>query len=219
MGNRLSKGKELLKNYDLFIFDWDGTLSEMQGVLRLNESLKRALRTWDRKAKIKAIEARPQADLARAIRVEETKNELIGKAFEALGTIYRPRLHRGVTELLSLLKKRGKKVAILSNGNSARLSRELEKTHIRKYFDIVVSAKDIGATKPDPRGIRAIASSLGARPSRTIYFGDMIDDVLTADLAKADACAISNGFDSHSKLRSAGPKYLFHSIQQLLSEM
>ena len=215
----MKNGKVLLRNYDLFIFDWDGTLCEMRTVLRANENLKRALKTWNREARIKEMESRPRNRLKRDIQIEETKNELLAILFESFAHLYRPRLHRNAMELLMLLKKRRKKVAILSNGNSSRLSKDLDKMGIRKYFDLVVSAKDIGATKPDPRGIRIIISKLKATPSRTLYFGDMIDDILTADLAKVDSCAVSNGFDSHAKLKSAKPTYLFESVEGIFSQM
>jgi HAD superfamily hydrolase (TIGR01509 family) len=208
----------MLKNYDLFIFDWDGTLSEMHAVLRANEWLKRALGTWRRRANTRDIEA-DRGNLKRAIEVEETKNEMLAAIFEALSAFYRPRLHRDVASLLVLLKRRGKKVAMLSNGEGGRISNELKKMGIRKYFDIVVSAKDLGLIKPDPRGVRLITSRMKARPSRTLYLGDMIDDVLTADLAGVGSCAVSDGFDSHAKLKSAEPKYLFRSIEEMFLQM
>jgi HAD superfamily hydrolase (TIGR01549 family) len=208
----------MLKNYDLFIFDWDGTLSEMQAVLRGNESFKRLLKTWNKSARIKEMEAN-RRELKKEIEIEESKNRLLAAIFEVLTALYRPRLHRNALELLMLLKMSHKKVAILSNGNGNRLSKELEKMKIKKYFDLVVSAKDIGAVKPDPRGIKVIITRMKARSSRTIFFGDMIDDILTADLAKVDSCALSDGFDSHSKLKSANPTYLFRSVEELYLTM
>jgi phosphoglycolate phosphatase len=208
----------LLRNHDLFIFDWDGTLSEMQSVLRLNESLKRVLHTWNRKAKIDEIEANRKG-LKRAIEVEQTKNEFLAIVFEAAAVLYRPRMHRNAIDLVRLLKQRGKKVAILSNGNGSRLVKELEKMGVRKEFDLVVSAKDIGAIKPDPRGLSLVASKLRIPKGRAVYIGDMIDDVLTADLAGVDSCAVSDGFDSHAKLKSASPKYLFGSISELYTSL
>ena len=214
----MGKGGELLGKYDLFIFDWDGTLSEMQAVLRINEALKRALGTWKKGSRLREIEA-DRRGLKREIGVEETKNELLAVIFELLARAYRPRLHRDAVELLRFLKKRNKKVAMLSNGNGSRISGELRRMGIRDYFDIVVSAKDLGAIKPDPRGLKLIAKRMKARPSRTLYLGDMIDDIMTADLARVDSCALSNGFDSHAKLKSAGPTYLFRSLEELLQEL
>jgi HAD superfamily hydrolase (TIGR01509 family) len=215
----LDDGKILLKKYDLFIFDWDGTLSEMHSVLKANEWIKRKLRTWDRAARIKEMESRRKEVLRREIRIEETKNVFLATVFEVLAIFYRPRLHRDTTELLALLKRMGKNVAILSNGNSSRLSKELERMGIGKYFDLVVSAKDIGAVKPDPRGIKVIVARMKTRPSRTLFLGDMIDDILTADLAGVDSCAVSDGFDSHEKLKSAGPRYIFRSVEEMFAQM
>ncbi len=209
---------ELLRNYDLFIFDWDGTLCEMQAVLRANEWFKRRLHTWNRSAKIKEMEANKK-DLKRAVEIEESKNEVLVWLFELLSVLYKPRLHRDVIALVKLLRKRHKKIAILSNGNSSRLTKELERTGLSWHFDVVMSAADIGAMKPDPRGVKVICSRMGVKLSRALYLGDMIDDILTADLAKVDACAISDGFDSHAKLKSAGPKYLFKSMSELYSKL
>ncbi len=214
----MDDGRELLRNYDLFIFDWDGTLCEMQIVLKANEWLKRRLHTWNKDTKIKEIEANRKM-LKRVVEINETKNEIMVWVFEALTFFYRPRLHRNVIELVQLLKKRGKRIAILSNGNSSRLTKELEKTGLSWAFNIVTSAKDIGALKPDPRGIRSIAATLHVKPSKVIYFGDMIDDILTADLAKVDSCAVADGFDSYSKLKSAGPSYIFRSMEEIYRSM
>jgi HAD superfamily hydrolase (TIGR01549 family) len=214
----LATGKELLKDYDLFIFDWDGTLCEMQVVLRANEWFKRRIHTWNRESKIKEVELN-RKQLKRAVEIDETKNEILVSVFEALTLFYKPRLHRNTIELLKLLKKRGKKIAILSNGNSSRLTKELEKTGLSWVFDVVMSAKDSGVMKPDPRGIKIIGSKLKVNTSRILYFGDMIDDVLTADLAKVDSCALANGFDSHTKLKSVHPTYLFKSVEELYNQI
>lgn len=207
-----------LGSYDLFVFDWDGTICEMHSILRLNEMVNRALHTWNRESRIKEIESN-RKELKREVEIEQTKNGMLAAIFEIVAVFYRPRLHRNSIELIRLLKKRGKKVAILSNGNGGRLSKELGKMGIRKEFDLVVSAKDIGAIKPDPRGLKLVASRLRTPKSRTLYIGDMIDDVLTADLAGVDSCAVSDGFDSHAKLESAGPKYLFRSLAEFYASI
>ncbi|MDE1865896.1 MAG: HAD family hydrolase [Candidatus Micrarchaeota archaeon] len=207
-----------LNRYDLFIFDWDGTLCEMHSLLRLNEWIKRRLHTWNRTAKIKEIEAN-RKNLKSAIEIEQTKNEFLAIIFEAAAVFYKPRLHRNAVDLITLLRKKGKRVAILSNGNGGRLSKELGRMGIRDKFNLVVSAKDIGAIKPDPRGLNVVISRLRAKKSRTLYIGDMIDDVLTADLAGIDSCAVSNGFDSHEKLRSAGPTYLLRGLAEFYTKI
>ena len=153
--------------------------------------------------------------LMHKIAVEETKNNTLATLLDIFLILYKPRLHNGVIDVLRFLRKRGKKIALYSNSRGIRLSKELASLGISDMFDLVVSAKDIGTVKPDPKGLRLVMHKLATEPSRTLYIGDMVDDILTADLAKSGSCAVSCGFDSHHKLKSANPDYLFTSIIDL----
>ena len=92
---------------------------------------------------------------------------------------------------------------------------ELSYLKIADYFDVIVSANDIKAMKPNPTGIKAILHFFKAKPGSAIYIGDMVDDIITAKLAKVTSCAVADGFDSHHKLKSIKPDYLFDGIESL----
>jgi pyrophosphatase PpaX len=207
-------GRDLLDRFDAFIFDWDGTLNSMRILLRANEKLKRALHAWNRDEAIKRIESN-RAQLRQKVAIEEEKNIAEAFLFDAFLLFSRPRLHNGTIEVLSLLKKNRKKVAIFSNASRYRITKELRMAGIETMFDLVASAKDTGTAKPDPTGLRGTVRMLHSNPERTLYIGDMVDDVLTADLAKVHSCAVSSGFDSHHTLASTNPDYLFRSIIEL----
>lgn len=209
-----SKNKGLLGRYDLFIFDWDGTLSSMRVLLRANESLKRALHIWNKDSSIKDLSTMNH-DLKERIRGEERRNDILTFLFDVFLNFSRPKLHNDSVKMLKIMRGRGKKTAVFSNSGGRRLATEIHYLGISKYFDAVVSAKELKAVKPNPTGIRLILKRLKVSPGRCLYIGDMTDDVIAAKLAHVHSCAVSNGFDSYHRLRSARPDHIFRSIEEM----
>jgi HAD superfamily hydrolase (TIGR01549 family) len=212
---RNDQSQHLLDKFDVFIFDWDGTLNNLRIITKLNETVKRALGIWNKDSSIKDFRSM-EYDLKHKVQTEEMyKNRILSVIAELLLVLSKPRLHNDTLELLKTLKAKGKHVAVLSNARSYRLLSELSYLKVAKYFDVIVSANEIKAMKPNPTGIKAILHSLKAKPSSAIYIGDMVDDVIAAKLAKVTSCAVADGFDSHHKLKSVKPDYMFDGIESL----
>ncbi|MDE1871262.1 MAG: HAD family hydrolase [Candidatus Micrarchaeota archaeon] len=206
--------KKKLMDHDLFVFDWDGTLNSMRLTMRVNEAVKRALHIWNKDSKIKDFR-HVDYDLKRRLKEEEMKNDIMTNLFDIFLNLSRPKLHNDSMRLIRKLRGRGKKTAIFSNGRGSRVIRELRILNMMDSFDVIVSARDLHALKPNPTGLKAILNTTKVRPGRCIYIGDMVDDVITAKLANVHSCAVSCGFDSQHRLSSIKPDYLFRSIEDL----
>ncbi len=204
----------LIRDYDLFVFDWDGTLNSMRITMRINESIKRALGIWNTDSRIKDFK-RVDYDLKKKLKGEEWKNDFMTYLFDFLLNISRPRLHNDSIKLLKYLHKRGKKIAIFSNGRSHRIVRELRILGIVDYFDSIVSARDLNTLKPNPSGLKAILHSTRVKPERCLYIGDMVDDIISAKLAHVHSCGVAGGFDSYHRLNSIHPDSLFNGIEDM----
>ncbi|HUY69990.1 MAG TPA: HAD-IA family hydrolase [Candidatus Baltobacteraceae bacterium] len=203
----------LLNKYDAFIFDWDGTLNGMRFALRLNESVKHAFKMWNKDSAMKDF-GKMNIDLRKKrLSGEVRKNSILVPLAEIPFYMSRPRLQSGTVGLLKRLKKADKYMAIVSNGNEHRLMRELELLGISDYFDIISSAKSLKAMKPNPSGIMAVVKTLGVGSRRSVYIGDMVDDVISAKLAHVASCAIADGFDSYHRLKGMKPDYIFKTIE------
>jgi HAD superfamily hydrolase (TIGR01509 family) len=148
-------------------------------------------------------------------RNEEYKNGIMAFLADLLMVFSKPVLHKSTMKLLKELRRRGKKIAILSNERSYRLMSEITYLGIEDYFDVIVSAKHIMAMKPNPTGLKAILHSLKVKPGRAIFVGDMVDDILAAKLAGVTSCAVADGFDSRHKLKSMKPDYIFNGVEGL----
>ena len=203
-----------IEDCQLFIFDWDGTLNSMRVTMRLNEAVKRALGRWNKDSDIKEFDA-SAFDLKRRLNSEEAKNNVETFLFEIFLNFSRPKLHNNSIELLKELKKRKKKIALFTNGRSSRIIREIKYLGIEKYFDSIISARDIDTLKPNPTGLKLILKELNVRPENAVYMGDMVDDIITARLANMKACGIASGFDSYHTLKSTKPDFLFRDIEEL----
>lgn len=204
----------MLNKYDAFVFDWDGTLNNLRFTVWLNEKLKRALGIWNKDSSIKKIDINSH-DIKRKIKAGNIEYDIAMPLVDVLMFFSKPKLHNDTRELLEALKKHRKKIAIFSNGRSSRLIRELSYAGIADYFDVIVSGMDIKAMKPNPTGLKVIIKTLGVRPERTLYIGDMTDDIIVAKLNKAHSCAIANGLDSRHTLKSMKPDYIFDNIEGL----
>lgn len=197
----------LIDRYSLFIFDWDGTLSTSTSIVKL-------ARLITRRYSVSHITV--NSDRYRVERMPKFKDERTGRlyslAYWIYSIIYKPKLKPGVLELLKLLKKKGKKIAIFSDSNRFRLAIEVNRLGVMDYADFVLSADSIKKLKPNPTGLITIVKQFGYRKGRCIYVGDMASDVFTARFAGLKACAVADGVDSYGLLKRVGADYITRSI-------
>lgn len=66
-----SKKPNLSDRFDVFVFDYDGTLNDLRIVTRLNETAKRALGLWNRDSTIKDFKS---MDYNLRYRIEDRKS-------------------------------------------------------------------------------------------------------------------------------------------------
>jgi HAD superfamily hydrolase (TIGR01509 family) len=204
----------LAQKYKLFVFDWDGTLLYLRLPLAVNEAIKRALRLWNVSAPKKLVDMR-KSYKSGAMSEEKMKNHALVFVTDLIFMLSKPRLHNDTMKVLEALRKQHKQVALFSNAGRYRLTKELEYLGIKDYFKVVVSARDFHTTKPDPAGLKAILNTMNIAPGDAIYFGDMVDDIVAANILRVHTCGVADGFDSYHTLKSAKPEYLFRSMEAL----
>ena len=204
-----------LQNYDLFIFDWDGTLSTSTFIVRVSNLLRKRYRKEHMMQHKEEYESRA----AKNILITEERNRIISMVYNLYSTFVMPRLKPGAMETLKALRKKGKKVAIFSDSQSYRLLMETRKLGIIDNADFILSASSIGYYKPDPTGLMLIADRYKVKKARVLYVGDMPSDIMTAKFAGMDSCGLADGLSPYSSLKEASPKYLFRSIRAMLEEI
>jgi FMN phosphatase YigB (HAD superfamily) len=202
-----------LSDYELYIFDFDGTLSMPSLLVRLT-------RYFKKRYDIDFI--KKHEDLFNKkleLNDEELKVESEERFYSSLYNLYsfffKPSIKDGSEDLLKMLKERKKKIALFSDGKEYRIRSELAKLRLEEYFDILISADSINIFKPNPTPLLLITKKLKVPKEKSIYIGDMPVDVFTAKFARISSCAVADGLASKEMLKKAEPDFLFDNIKAL----
>ncbi|MDE1850204.1 MAG: HAD-IA family hydrolase [Candidatus Micrarchaeota archaeon] len=201
----------LLRDFDLFIFDWDGTLSTSTLVVRLSHFLKR--RYNPNYIRAHPEEFRQPKKINGALDAGEAKT--LDFVYDIYSFFARPKLREGTIELLEGLRANKKTIALFSDGAQGRLNRELRRLGVEKYFDIIVSAETIRAYKPNPTGVELVIKKTKGTKKKSLYIGDMAIDIFMARFAGVRVCVVGKGLDPYSKLSACKPDYIFESTEAL----
>lgn len=106
--------------------------------------------------------------------------------------------------LLKLLRKKGYKVALLSNTTYVSGSKIL-KSSLRKHIDKFFFSYDIGCIKPDPKCFKKILSYFKVKPKETLMIGNTYeDDYLAAKKVGLNAIHFKNGRQVQRELKKMG---------------
>ncbi|MGE0573117.1 MAG: haloacid dehalogenase type II [Reyranella sp.] len=74
-----------------------------------------------------------------------------------------------VPATLETLRRAGKRLAILSNGNPAMLAPMVEASGLSDRFEAVLSVDEAGVFKPDPRVYRLVEARSGVKPAHVCF--------------------------------------------------
>lgn len=113
---------------------------------------------------------------------------------------YRVKPYDGMPELLAELKKRGMKLAVLSNKPYEATQKLIPQYFGEGTFDIIMGLKDGMKKKPDPEGAYQIAKKFGIETSEIMYFGDTNVDMQTGKNAGMLTVGVLWGFRTRKEL-------------------
>ena len=111
------------------------------------------------------------------------------------------RLFEGVPEMLSLLRARGYRLGLLTNGLSELQWEKIRALDLEPRLDVVVVADDVGCSKPDRRAFAALLDRLGARAEDTLFVGDSYD----ADIVGAHGAGMQTAWVAPDGVDCPGP--------------
>jgi len=115
-------------------------------------------------------------------------------------------------EVLEYLSKKYT-LHIISNGFNEVQYPKLEKCHIAKYFDKVITSESSGFHKPCPEAFGYSLSSANAKKEESIMIGDDLEiDIIGAKKFGIDQVY----FNSHGKPHKAKPTYEIQSLLELM---
>lgn len=202
-----------MKNYDVCIFDLDGTLVNSLADLAncTNEALYlHDLPTHSYKAYKQFVGNGIKNLIIKAMGDKYENAELFTSVSKAFNMLYNEKCmeetlpYPGVTELVDNLKDQGVKVCVLSNKADDFAKRIVSGLFAENTFDICIGKKPDCPAKPDPSAVFEILDELNCPKSRCLYIGDSNVDMQTAQNAGVDSCGVEWGFRSLEELNDAG---------------
>jgi phosphoglycolate phosphatase len=208
------------KQFDLLIFDWDGTLMDSAGVIV--DSIQRACEDiglpppTDHASRqiiglglVQALQALvpdlPAADYPRL--VERYRHHYLGR--DAAIPLF-----PGVDDGIRALHASGFQLAVATGKSHVGLSRALDASGLRPWFGATRCA-DQTHSKPHPAMVLELIEELDADPARTLVIGDTSHDLLMAANAGVASLGVTYGAHEAASLHPHAPAALLDSFDEV----
>jgi phosphoglycolate phosphatase len=208
------------KQFDLIVFDWDGTLMDSTATI------------------VKCIQASAR-DLGLPVPNNEAASYVIGLglmdamqvALPGVDAKFYPRmveryryhylsqdhelsLFEGAREMLADLSQRGHFLAVATGKSRVGLNRALDSVKLLSLFDATRCA-DETFSKPHPAMLQELTRELGQDIKRTVMIGDTTHDLQMAKNAGAAAIAVEYGAHGIDELHALNPLFAAGSVAEL----
>jgi len=208
------------RNFDLIVFDWDGTLFDSTAlIVRCIQAAAADLGT--------AVPSDAQAAYVIGMGLHEALQHAVPSLsredYPRLGERYRhhyvARQHEltlfpGTLEMLHALKACGHALGVATGKSRRGLDEVLQTVELHGLFDATRTA-DETASKPHPRMLEELMAELGAAPGRTLMIGDTTHDLQLAANAGTDSVAVSFGAHEREAFDTFSPRVVVHSTREL----
>lgn len=210
------------KNFELIIFDLDGTLIDSK--VDIADSVNFTLRELN----LKEI----PHELIYTY-VGNGVEPLIRKALETAGgngienalAIFRSyywdhlldntKLYPNVLNIMERLAEIKK--AVVSNKSELFVKKILTGLDIDRYFEIALGGDSLQNKKPHPDTINFVMEKLGVNGSGTLVVGDSAVDIECGKRAGTYTCGISYGYRDRNELVTAGADWIIDDIMELVN--
>ena len=210
----------MTKQFDLIVWDWDGTLADSTGMITvallkaaeqvglpaLTPKVASNIIGLGLKESIEALYGDIPAEQAQALATQYTANYYAGE-----GEIP---LFSGVSDTIKELHKRGFKLAVATGKGRRGLNLALEHCGLGKYFHATRTVDEC-FSKPHPQMLDELMEFLVVMPERTLMIGDTSYDLQMAENAGVRSIGVSYGAQSVEQWQHLNPMQQFSDFAGL----
>ena len=211
-----------MKNYDVILFDLDGTLTDpAEGITKSVEyALNRyGISVADRR-ELEPFIGPPLIDSFMrfyGFSKEDAVNAVaVYREYFSVTGLFENRVYHGIPRLLAALKAANKTLLVASSKPEDFVVKILEHFDLLQYFDFVGGATMSETRTEKTDVVNYVLEQTGITDrSSCILVGDRKFDVNGAHEAGMDALAVTYGFGSREELTAAGPDYMADTPEEI----
>ena len=210
----------------LVVFDLDGTL--VDSIFDLGNAVNFALKEYN-------LPLHPMSDyytfvgngmedlVRRSMNEKGTDDELYKKVRKVFDEHYNAHsndntvAYDGIKELLSALKSKSVKTAVLTNKAHRYVGAILDKCFPEHKFDLFFGQREGIERKPHPQAFELLLKELNVPKEDCLYIGDSEVDVKTAKNAGVQLVAVTWGYRSKEVIINAGAEILADTPKEILN--
>jgi phosphoglycolate phosphatase len=206
--------------FDLIVWDWDGTIADSTGMItqalvlaadqvglpKLEHEKAASIIGLGLKESIYALYGDIPASQAQALAARYSANYYAGES--------RIPLFFGADETIAELHKRGYKLAVATGKGRKGLDLALQHCMLAKFFHATKTVDEC-FSKPHPQMLDELMDALVVLPERTLMIGDTHYDIQMAKNAGVKSAAVTYGAQSRAHLIDFEPDFIFDTFDAL----
>ncbi|MEY3798614.1 MAG: hypothetical protein RLZZ572_795, partial [Pseudomonadota bacterium] len=205
------------KQFDLIVWDWDGTLADSTGMITdalLNAAAQVGLPT------LTSSEASSIIGLGLREAIHALYGDIPAAQAQALATQYssnyyagesRIPLFAGAVDTIKTLNKRGFKLAVATGKGRRGLNLALQHCALTHYFHATRTVDEC-FSKPHPQMLHELMEALVVLPERTLMIGDTSYDLQMAKNAGVSAVGVTYGAQKAEQWQHLEPIRQFNNF-------
>jgi len=210
----------MAKQYDLIVWDWDGTLADSTGMITravvkaaeqaglppLTAEAASSIIGLGLRESIEALYPGISDEQARVLATQYNVNYFAGESEIPLFT--------GAADTIKTLNRRGFKLAVATGKSRRGLNLALDHTQLRNYFHATRTVDEC-FSKPHPQMLDELMDDLVVLPERTLMIGDTSYDLQMAHNAGVHAIGVTYGAQSSDEWQQLNPIQQFDDFAGL----
>lgn len=212
-----------MKNYDVVIFDLDGTLSDSGiGITKcVSYALKKLGVEEENLDNLRHFIGPPLKD--QLMKTYNFTEEQAIKGVEAYRERYMPigiyetSLYKDADILLKTLKEKGKVVALATSKPQPMAEEVLKYLNIEKYFDFVQGADLVGPIQEKTDVLKELLMKINSEKTKMVMIGDTHFDLNGATAVGVDSIAAAYGYEDETSLKQCNPVAVADDVASLIT--
>ncbi len=210
--------------YEAVIFDLDGTLTDTLGDLTnsVNYALAEMGFPLRSAEEVRSFVGNGVRRLINLSLPENTSEEICEKCLTIFRGYYKnnscvlTKPYDGITEMLSELKNRGIRIAVVTN-KTHTTAVDIVEHFFGNLVEFTIGQIDGMVRKPQPDGIYLALEKLGISKENSVYVGDSEVDCITAKNACIPCIGVTWGFRDREVLEKNGADCIVDKPQEILN--